>query len=956
MDYRETLNLPKTKFPMRADLVKREPEILEFWEENHIYEAIREKSMGKPKYILHDGPPYANGNVHIGTALNKILKDIIVKYKSMRGYDSPYLPGWDCHGLPIEHQVMKSLKEKKKGLSQPKIRKKCRAFAEKFVDVQRRQFRRLGVFADWDKPYLTMDANYEAKIIQVFGELMKKGLIYKALKPVHWCIRCQTALAEAEVEYADHQSPSIYVKFPLLKDSISELQVASYGLPVSILIWTTTPWTLLANQAVAIHPDYEYALVSYELGDKPRAEILILVKDMVDIVMKKAEIAKYKVLKTLSGKELGGLQYLHPLNHYLPAGRQATCPVIGGEAVVKDEGTGCVHIAPGHGEADYELGLKHKLDIFAPVDEEGCFTSEAGDLAGGNVFQSNKDITQRLKGKGYLFHEEALTHSYPHCWRCKDPVIFRATKQWFISVDHDGLREEALNEVGKVNWIPDWGETRIRSMLTSRPDWCISRQRIWGVPLPIFYCQECNRELMNERTIKAVEELILKEGSDSWFLKSEEEILPPDVHCPDCGQRDFRKETDILDVWFESGVSHRAVLKSNEGLSYPADLYLEGSDQHRGWFQTSLLTAVGAEGKAPYKTVLTHGFMVDGEGRKMSKSIGNLISSEEAVERFGADIIRLWVSSEDYRSDIAFSEEILTRMVEAYRRIRNSCRFILGNIQDFDHGKDGVKYNDLLEIDRWALSRLANLVARATGAYDDFAFHRLYHDLHNFCAVDLSAFYFDVLKDRLYTFAADSRGRRSAQTVLHKILITLIRLMAPLLSFTAEEVWGHLNQKDEDVASIHLSSWPKLPNHYLDEELEEGWKKLLRVREEVYRALEKARNEKVIGNSLEAKVTIFSASPGRTLFLKKYQSELATIFIVSGVELIETEKGLPEGVSPGEEIKELGVTIRKAPGNKCQRCWIYSETVGESEEHLAICHRCVEVVTTEKSPDEEAFG
>ncbi|MCD5402140.1 isoleucine--tRNA ligase [candidate division NPL-UPA2 bacterium] len=938
MDYRETLNLPKTRFPMRADLVKREPEILKFWEENHIYRALRERSKGRPKYILHDGPPYANGDVHIGTALNKILKDIIVRYRSMRGYDSPYLPGWDCHGLPIEHEVMKSLKEEKKDLSQLEIRKKCRSFAEKFVDIQRRQFKRLGVFGDWNRPYLTMDPNYEAKIIQVFGELARKGLIYKALKPVHWCPRCQTALAEAEVEYADHQSPSLYVKFPLLKDSLSWLGVRDYGLPIDILIWTTTPWTLLANKAVAVHPQHEYALVT--VGN----ETLIMVADLVDTVMGKAGITKYKMMGTAPGRELEGIRYLHPLS-------KDECPVVLGETVVKDEGTGCVHIAPGHGEADYELGLKYRLAIFAPVDEKGCFTSEAGDLAERNVFQSNETIKERLEEKGYLLHEETLNHSYPHCWRCKDPVIFRATEQWFISMGHDGLREKALKEVEKVNWVPRWGETRMRSMLTPRLDWCISRQRAWGVPLPIFYCQECNRELLNERTIKIVENLILQEGSDAWFLRKAEEILPADIYCPDCGQRNFRKEMDILDVWFESGVSHRAVLESNEELSYPADLYLEGSDQHRGWFQTSLLTAVGAKGKAPYKTVLTHGFMVDGEGRKMSKSRGNLISSEEAVERFGADIIRLWVSSEDYRSDITFSEEILAHMVEAYRRIRNSCRFILGNlgnIQDFDPGKDGVEYDDLLEIDRWALSRLANLVARATKAYEDFAFHRLYHDLHNFCAVDISAFYFDVLKDRLYTSAVNSPERRSAQMVLHKILLTLVRLMAPLLPFTAEEVWGHLAQKDEDLASIHLSSWPQLPDYYLDDNLEGRWKELLRIREGVYRALERARQEKIIGNSLEAEVTIFSASPEKTLFLKGYQAQLPTIFIVSRVELRETEKGLPEGVSPDGEIKELGVRVKKAPGDKCQRCWTYSETVRESREHPTICHRCLETITENK--------
>ena len=933
MDYRKTLNLPQTKFPMRADLVRREPEILKFWEENRIYEALRKKLKGKPKYILHDGPPYANGDVHIGTALNKILKDIIVKYKSMQGYDSPYLPGWDCHGLPIEHQVMKSLREEKRNsLTKLEIRKECRRFAEKFVGIQREQFKRLGVLGDWNNPYLTMHPSYEAKIIEVFGELVGKGLIYRALKPVRWCIHCQTALAEAEVEYADHQSPSIYVRFLLTRKSANLVSNLCPGLDlpsdvrISILIWTTTPWTLPANRATALHPDYEYALVT--AGD----EILIIVRDLVDTVMQKVGITEYKIATTAKGRELGKIKYLHPLS-------KDECPVILGETVVKDEGTGCVHTAPGHGEADYELGLKYKLAIFAPVDEEGCFTSGVSDLAGMNVFEANKPITEALKEEGQLLYQESLTHSYPHCWRCKRPVIFRATDQWFISIDKEGLRRRSLKEIEKVNWIPGWGQIRIRNMIAERPDWCISRQRVWGVPLPIFYCIGCNQELLSPEAIKAVADLVSKEGTDSWFLK--EDLLPADISCPNCGQKKFRKETDILDVWFESGVSHRAVLKDNENLSYPADLYLEGSDQHRGWFQTSLLTAVGVEGQAPYKTVLTHGFMVDGEGKKMSKSLGNLISSEEAVQKFGADVIRLWVSSEDYRNDIAFSSEILTRMVEAYRRIRNSCRFILGNIYDFEPDKDRVNYQQLLEIDRWALSRLGGLLGKATRAYGSFEFHRLYHDLHNFCAVDLSSFYFDVLKDRLYTFASFSRERRSAQTVLEEILLTLTRLMAPLLSFTAEDVWQYLPKKEEE--SVHLASWPRLDESYLNEKLEERWARLLRVRGEVYRVLEKARREKMIGNFLEAKVSLFSTSSRLTSFLKEYESELTTVFIVSSVELTEV-KILPEDVSPGEEIKELGISVEKAPGRKCERCWMWSETVGERKGYPTICERCRKVI------------
>ena len=944
MDYKETLNLPKTNFPMKADLVKREPEILKFWEENRIYEALRKKLKGRPNYMLHDGPPYANGDVHIGTALNKILKDIIVKYKSMQGYDSPYRPGWDCHGLPIEHQVMKSVQEgKRNNLTKLEIRRQCRQFAEKFVKIQREQFKRLGILGDWNNPYLTMHPGYEAKIIEVFGELVGKGMVYRALKPVHWCIHCQTALAEAEVEYDDHESPSVYVKFPLTQKSFGQAETLFGGgwhLPnnarISILIWTTTPWTLPANRAVAVHPKYEYALVlprqSASNVKTEREEILIVVKDLVDTVMPKVGIMDYEVVKTVLGEELEGINYLHPLS-------KDECPVILGKTVVKDEGTGCVHTAPGHGEADYELGLKYKLAVFAPVDEKGCFSSEVSGFTGMNVFEANLPITERLKEEGYLLYQELLTHSYPHCWRCKRPVIFRATDQWFISVDKNNLRQRCLKEIEKVNWLPGWGQIRIRNMVEQRPDWCISRQRVWGVPIPIFFCLECGRELFSEKAIKAVIEVVSKEGSDCWFLK--DEILPLDISCQSCGKKKFRKETDIVDVWFESGVSHRAVLKDNEKLSYPADLYLEGSDQHRGWFQTSLLTAVGVEAQAPYKTVLTHGFMVDGEGKKMSKSLGNLISSEEAVRKFGADVIRLWVSSEDYRSDIAFSGEILTRMVEAYRRIRNSCRFILGNIYNFDPDRDRADYGQLLEIDRWALSRLAGLVGKASRAYDSFEFHRLYHDLHNFCAVDLSSFYFDVLKDRLYTFAASSPERRSAQTVLHEILLTLTKLVAPLLSFTAENVWQHLPGKEEE--SVHLASWPRLDESYLNEKLEERWERLLRVREEVYRILEKARREKMIGNFLEAKVALYSTSSELTSFLKEYESELATVFIVSRVELTEV-KTLPEDVSPGEEIKELGARVEKAPGQKCERCWIWSETVGEKDGHPTICQRCFKVI------------
>lgn len=924
-DYRQTLNLPRTKFPMKASLVGKEPEMLKFWEENRIYEALRKKMAGSPKCILHDGPPYANGDIHIGTTLNKILKDIIIKFKSLSGYDSPYLPGWDCHGLPIEHEVMKQIKD-----SNPdklRIRKECRAYAQKFIGIQREQFQRLGIFGKWDRPYLTMAPAYEAKVVATFGRLVEKGLIYRAFKPVHWCIRCQTALAEAEVEYANYRSLSIYVKF-----SLSDSPLLS-SLPTSILIWTTTAWTLPANLAVAVHPEYEYAVV--EVSSNGKKEALIMVADMVDEVMKRVGVTNYRVVKITSGKELTELKYSHPL-------RKKECPIILGKEVVKDEGTGCVHIAPGHGEADYELGLKHNLDIFAPVDSNGVFTKDAGEFAGKKIFADSGLIIDKLHCNDSLLHSGFLTHSYPHCWRCREPVIFRATEQWFISMDNNNLRELALKEIEGVTWIPEWGRVRIGNMIATRPDWCISRQRVWGVPIPVFYCRKCRKALLNVRTINSIAALFEREGSDSWFRMKEKDILPPGTSCPACGGKEFEKETDILDVWFESGVSHQAVIKEEEILSYPADLYLEGSDQHRGWFQSSLLTAVGIGEGAPYHAVLTHGFVVDGKGKKMSKSIGNLTPATDAVEKFGADVIRLWVASEDYRGDIAFSEEILSRMQEAYRRIRNSCRYILGNIYDFDPAKDKVAANDLLEIDRWVLSQLANLLKKAKTAYDSFRFHRIYHDLHNFCSVTLGSFYFDVVRDRLYILPPSSTERRSAQTVLHEILLAMVKIMAPILSFTAEEVWQHLRGEEK---SIFLTSWPEFDEDRISDVLDKKWSKLIKIREEVYRVLERRRRDGMIGSFLESNVTIFSS--GRLAsFLMEYESELATIFIVSGVTLIDiTGEEMPCEVTVAANIKEMGIKASRAKGRKCARCWAYSETVEESKDHLAtICERCVKII------------
>ncbi len=913
MEYNKTLCLPKTKFPMKASLPKREPEILSFWDRIGIYERIREKRKGAKKYILHDGPPYANGDVHIGTALNKILKDIIVKFQTMSGLDAPFIPGWDCHGLPIEHQVMKLLGPKGLGLSQIEIRKRCQKYTQKYITIQREQFKRLGVFGDWKNPYLTLDFEYEAKIIEVFSRLVKDGYIYKRKKPIHWCPICKTALAEAELEYEDHTSPSIYVKFELLHPDRSPF--TDHRLPIYIIIWTTTPWTLLGNVAVAFHPDFDYQLL------KVKDEIFIMLKDLVAPIMEKMGIEDFEILRTIKGKDLEGLECQHPF-------LDRRSRLILADYVTKEEGTGCVHTAPGHGEEDYQSGVKYGLPILSPVDERGEFTEEAGEFKGQNVFKANEGIIKKLKGRGKLIYEGTITHSYPHCWRCKNPVIFRATEQWFISVDHKNLRGRALTVIDEVEWIPDWGRSRIRGMVEVRPDWCISRQRAWGVPLPIFYCKQCNHYLANEESLLAVEGLVRREGSDSWFKKEASEILPLGTKCPECGGEDFRKESDILDVWFESGVSHQAVLATREELFYPSHLYLEGSDQHRGWFQSSLLTALGYGEKAPYRSVLTHGFMVDGQGRKMSKSLGNLISSEEMVKGSGADITRLWVASENYQEDVAYSQEIMERMEEAYRRIRNTFRYLLGNLYDFDPKGKRIEYEEMLEIDRWALSQLETLLEKVTKAYCNFSFYQIYHLVHNFSTVQMSSFYFDILKDRLYTQGKDSKERRSAQSALYEILLVLLKIMAPILSYTTEEAWKYLPGEREE--SVHLSLWPEVNREFLNKGLEERWEGLISVRGKVLASLERARKEKRIGNSLEAEVEIRCRKEYR--FLKEYEKDLPSLFIVSGVRLVE------------EKDEEMVVKVERAAGEKCIRCWNYSQEVGKDREHPSLCPRCIKVI------------
>ena len=923
MDYRDTLNLPKTAFPMRAQLAKREPEILKFWEREKIYEKLSQKAKGRPKYILHDGPPYANGHIHIGTALNKILKDFIIKSKFMSGLDSHYVPGWDCHGLPVEHEVEKNLGKKKEDLSVVEIRKRCRQYAATFVDVQREEFKRLGVFGDWDHPYLTMNYEYQATIVREFGKFLLNGSVYKGKKPVHWCVTCKTALAEAEVKYEDHRSPSIYVKFRLVsppqgkENLMDELFPSLKEKPVYVVIWTTTPWTIPANLAIALHPEYIY--VAVEVGE----EIYVLAEALLEEVMRKFGIDHYHILTKFQGKVLEGFKCQHPLYP-----RESL--IILASYVTLDVGTGCVHTAPGHGQEDYESGIKYGLDIYSPVDDEGRFTKEVQYFGGQFVFDANEAVNQKLKEVGALLKEEEMVHSYPHCWRTNDPIIFRATEQWFISMDKTGLRKNALRSIEEVKWIPPWGRDRIYGMIENRPDWCVSRQRAWGIPIPVFYCNLCQEPLVTEETIQHIAKLFEERGADVWFEEEARHLLPMGTRCSKCGGDQFTKETDILDVWFDSGVSYAAVLEKDPNLQFPADLYLEGSDQHRGWFHSSLLTCVGTRGHAPYLSVLTHGFVVDGEGKKMSKSAGNVIAPEQVINRLGADVLRLWVCAEDYKEDIKISEEILKRLADAYFRIRNTFRFLLGNLYDFDPGKDRVPYEELYEIDRWALHRLQKLIRRVREAFERFEFHLVYHTVQNFCAVEMSALYFDILKDRLYTFPSSSKGRRSAQTVLYQILKDLTSLMAPILSFTTEEVWQHLPGEKEKEISVHLTSFPEVREEYMDQALEERWERIWEVREAVTKALEVARKEKKIGLSLDAHVRL-SLPDKLYSVIKPYENELKSIFIVSSVAL---HLG-------GDEVK---VEVARAEGKKCERCWNYDLSVGRDSRHPTLCERCLRVL------------
>ncbi|UNC92844.1 isoleucine--tRNA ligase [Candidatus Contubernalis alkaliaceticus] len=926
MDYKETLNLPQTEFPMRANLPKREPDILKYWDEINLYELVQKTRKGKEKFILHDGPPYANGDIHMGTAMNKVIKDIVVKYKTMKGYDSPYVPGWDTHGLPIEHQIIKTKKIKRHEVGDLEFRHQCKNYALKFVDIQREQFMRLGVRGDWFNPYLTLAPSFEARQIEVFGEMYKRGYIYKGLKPVYWCTSCETALAEAEVEYDDSKSPSIFVKFPIIQDK------GLFGGEPNhyVVIWTTTPWTLPANVAVALHPDFDYVRIKLD------EEYYIMAEGLAARVMMVLDRTDWEVVGRYKGTDLSGLKYQHAL-------LDKEGVVVTGDLVTLEQGSGCVHIAPGHGMEDYQLSLVHDLPIVAPLDNKGIFTEEAKQFQGLSYSEGNKAVTTELKEKNLLFHLDFLSHPYPHCWRCKKPVIFRATEQWFASIDQ--FREKALEAVKEVNWTPSWGEERITKMVGERHDWCISRQRIWGVPIPIFYCNDCDKELINDDTIKKVRDLFAEEGSDAWFRRTAEEMLPAGLQCPHCSGSGFRKETDIMDVWFDSGSTHAAVCDAREELGWPVDLYLEGSDQYRGWFQSSLLTSVATRESAPYRSVLTHGWVVDGEGKKMSKSVGNVVAPKEIIKNYGADILRLWVSSSDFKGDVRVSPNILKQLSEVYRKIRNTARYMLGNSRDFSPSKDRVPYSEMWEIDRWALHRLQELVETVTRAYEKYEFHQVFHSIHNFCVIDMSNFYLDVLKDRLYVFPAGDSGRRAAQTVMYEILNSLVIMIAPIMPFTAEEIWQFLPEKPEEVEkTVQLASWPEVNKNYLDNRLKEKWQGILEVRNEVSRALEEARRSKIISGSQGASVDIYPA-PDVYELLKEYEEQLAMIFIVSHILLHKPDTLVAlEGIYESSSIRDLKIGVSQARGGKCERCWNISETVGTQTENPELCNRCYSVI------------
>ncbi len=930
LDLKNTLNLPKTSFSMKANLPQREPEMLKYWERIDVYARIRAARAGRPTFVLHDGPPYANGNIHMGTAINKILKDVIVKSRSMLGFDTPYVPGWDCHGLPIEIRVDQMLGARKAGMSKVDVRRECRKYAEKYIEIQRRSFKRLEVFGEWSAPYSTMSYKYEADIARAFGDFVGKGLVYKGLKPVHWCFHCKTALAEAEVEYEDHTSPSVHVAFPLQSD-LSDIDPALAGGDWAIVIWTTTPWTLPANLAIAFHPEHEYSAV------RVGAQGYIVATALLAAVAEKCGWKSPVEAARFPGRVLDRRSARHPF-----IDRESL--LVLGDYVTLDVGTGCVHTAPGHGYDDYVTGINYGLEVYCPVDDDGRFVAQVERFGGQQVFDANERIARHLGETGALLHHEQFTHNYPHCWRCHEPVLFRATPQWFIALDRDGYRERVLDSIRRVRWIPAWGEERISNMVRERPDWCISRQRDWGVPIIAFYCGGCGEILLSREIVHRVAAIFDREGADAWYAHPPAELLPEGTRCGKCGGSAFAKETNILDVWFDSGSSHLATLGGREELPWPADLYIEGGDQYRGWFQSSLLIGVALRGESPYRASITHGWTLDEHGRAMSKSKGIGIDPNDLVKERGAEIARLLASSVNYVEDIRIFDELLDRLSDAYRKIRNTCRFMLGNLgnqQDpahprFDPEMDALAHAELLEIDRWALARTARLVRRCRKAYEDYQFHQVYNALYHFCTVDLSAFYLDILKDRLYTHGTHSASRRSGQTVLWHMLDAFTRLLAPILPFTSEEVYQAMHEGLKSVRpeSVHELVFPEYEKAHEDEALLAEWDRIIAVREAVSKALEEQRQEGVIGNSLEARVVLHAGS-GLAGFLREKAPDLRFIFIVSQAEVV---------ADPAADGDGLRVEVNRAEGAKCERCWNYSPAVGSDARFATLCERCAPVV------------
>ncbi|WP_031385768.1 isoleucine--tRNA ligase [Desulfonatronum thiodismutans] len=954
-DYKKTLNLPQTSFPMRANLSQNEPKMLAFWEKINAYEAMIAPNAGARTYVLHDGPPYANGHIHLGTALNKVLKDIIVKSRNMQGLRAEYVPGWDCHGLPIELKVEQEFKLKQKPVSTLEIRARCREYATKYLDIQREEFKRLGVLGTWDDPYLTMKPAYEAATARELAKFMAKGAVVRNKKPVHWCCSCETALAEAEVEYGEHGSPSIYVAFPVNDPKLAEVFPGQGEAVTSIVIWTTTPWTIPDNMAVAVHPEFSYALVQVKMAEGDAR--FILAEELVPRLKEVFGWADVQVLASVPGQHLEGLLAAHPFY-------DRPSPVVLANYVTLEAGTGCVHTAPGHGRDDYETGLRYGLETLSPLDDRGCFYPQTELVGGLNVFKANPKVIEILEQNGRLLAQEKISHSYPHCWRCRKPVIFRATMQWFISMQADDLRGKALHEIDeKVRWIPAWGRERIHSMIANRPDWCISRQRNWGVPIVALICKECGHTYTEPDWVVSVVDRFAghERGADYWFEASLDQVVPDGLACPDCASTSWEKEDDILDVWFDSGTSFAAVLEQRPECTFPADLYLEGSDQHRGWFHSSLLASVGTRGAAPYKAVLTHGYVVDANGRKMSKSVGNVIAPQEIIKQYGAEILRLWVASEDYQDDVRISTETLNRLVDAYRRIRNTCRFLLGNLSDFRPTEHAVDADRLLPLDRFALDLFTRRHAKIAEAYERYEFHKVFHTLHNMCVTDLSAFYLDIVKDRLYVSAPDGLARRSAQTVLWRALEMLLTDMAPVLSFTAEEVYQHLPEDvrgtspsvfglrfqgpDMSAASgAPVQSSGESSGESMAEEARQAWETVIRVRAETTKAIEPVRKSGVVGHSLDTEVTLYVHDDLLDV-LRPMAPMLREVFIVSKVEVRPESEAVESQTADffvSEEVDGLRIAVAPAPGAKCPRCWVYSEELvaDGTEGGDGVCPRC----------------